>query len=140
MSDDPEDLQPLTPAHFLVGSSLQSFPEEDLLSIPTNRLKHWQVVQQQLQHFWNRWRKEYLCQLQGRAKRWSPPVEVQTGKLVIIHDNNLPPMRWRMGRIIQVHPGSDGVVRVVTIKTASGELKRPVEKISLLRVPDEKED
>lgn len=132
MSEDPSDLEPLTPAHFLVGSSLQFFPEEDLRAVPANRLRHWQAVQQQLQNFWDRWKREYLCQLQGRSKRWDPPVAIEVGRLVIIHDNNQPPMRWRMGRIINTHPGNDGVVRVVTIKTASGELRRPVEKISFL--------
>ncbi|XP_062542019.1 uncharacterized protein LOC134210011 [Armigeres subalbatus] len=132
MSDDPDDLEPLTPAHFLVGSSLHSIPEPDLRPLPTNRLRQYQLTQQQLQHFWDRWKREYLCQLQGRAKRWSPPVQFEVGQLVVIHDKNQPPMRWRMGRIKQVHPGADGVVRVVTLKTSSGELRRAVETLCLL--------
>ncbi|XP_058816239.1 uncharacterized protein LOC131679517 [Topomyia yanbarensis] len=132
VSDDPNDLEPLTPAHFLVGSSLQSIPEPNYQNVPTNRLKQWQLVQRKLQDFWTRWRREYLSQLQGRVKRWRPPVQVEVGRLVIIQDENQPPFRWKMGRIEVVHPGADGVVRVVTLKTATGLLTRPVEKLCIL--------
>lgn len=135
MSDDPSDFEPLTPAHFLVGNSLQSLPEVDLRSVPTNRLKQYQVVQQQLQNFWDRWKREYLSQLQGRSKRWSAPVQFEIGRLVVINDKNQPPNRWRMGRIVDVHPGADGVVRVVTLKTATGELKRAIENLCMLPIP-----
>ncbi|XP_038114647.1 uncharacterized protein LOC119768603 [Culex quinquefasciatus] len=63
MSDDPNDLEPLTPAHFLVQSSLQTVPDVDLSAIPMNRLDKFQTVQRMLQDFWTRWRREYLCQL-----------------------------------------------------------------------------
>ncbi|XP_058816896.1 uncharacterized protein LOC131680194 [Topomyia yanbarensis] len=54
MSDDPNDLQPLTPAHFLIGESLHAVPDPDLSSIPMNRLTQWQLTQQKLQNFWKR--------------------------------------------------------------------------------------
>lgn len=76
-----------------------------------------------------------MCQLQGRNKRWKPPIEIEVGKLVVIREDNLAPLRWKMGRITEVHPGADGVVRVVTVKTASGFLKRAVEKLCLLPFP-----
>lgn len=137
MSDDPIDLEPLTPGHFLVGSSLQSIPEPNLEDIPLNRLSHYQLMQRMLQDFWKRWRREYLCQLQGRSKRWKPAINVEVGKLVVIRDENLPPMKWRMGRIVQLHPGDDGIVRVVTLKTATGLMKRAVERLCLLPTPDD---
>ncbi|XP_062557524.1 uncharacterized protein LOC134222387 [Armigeres subalbatus] len=135
MSDDPDDLQPLTPAHFLVGSSLQSLPDVNMKAVSSNRLNQYQLIQQKLQHFWNRWKREYLIQLQARTKRWKPAIPVQPGKLVVIKDENAPPIRWKIGRIIALHPGEDNVTRVVTVKTATGELKRPVEKICILPIP-----
>ncbi|XP_065085126.1 uncharacterized protein LOC135707260 [Ochlerotatus camptorhynchus] len=140
MSDDPNDLEPLTPAHFLVGSSLQALPDPEFTTIPPNRLNHYQLMQQKLQHFWIRWRREYLSQLQARTKRWKPAVLVEVGKLVVIKDDNLPPMRWKMGRIVAIHPGEDNVVRVVTLKTATGELKRPVEKNCMLPLSNSQEE
>lgn len=140
LSDDPDDLEPLTPAHFLVGTSLQAIQDVDIVSIPSNRLSSFQLVQQRLQHFWNRWRREYLCQLQARTKRWKPAIAIEIGKLVVIKDENTPPIRWKMGRITAVHPGLDGIIRVVTVKTASGELKRPIEKICLLPIQTNNDD
>lgn len=82
-----------------------------------------------------------MNQLQARTKRWKPAVPVEPGKLVVVKDENVPPIRWKMGRIVAVHPGEDDVVRVVTVKTATGEFKRPVEKICILPIPiDDKED
>lgn len=132
LSDDPTDLQPLTPAHFLVGSSLQALPDNNYGTIPTSRLSQWQRVQQQLQHFWRRWHTEYLAQLQARVKNWKPAIKFEPGRLVIIVDENQPSMKWKMARIHQVHPSDDGIVRVVTLRTATGYLKRPVTKICLL--------
>ncbi|XP_058827769.1 uncharacterized protein LOC131687690 [Topomyia yanbarensis] len=60
------------------------------------------------------------------------------GQLVVVLNENTPPIRWKMARIDQVHPGKDGVVRVVTLKTATGLLRRPVEKICIL--PSSKQD
>ncbi|XP_062558150.1 uncharacterized protein LOC134223028 [Armigeres subalbatus] len=42
LTDDPSDLEPLTPGHFLVGSALKAVPDVNLLSVPYNRLTQWQ--------------------------------------------------------------------------------------------------
>ncbi|XP_062704364.1 uncharacterized protein LOC134286719 [Aedes albopictus] len=134
LSDDPEDLEALTPGHFLVTTSLQALLEENLTNISPGRLQHRELIQQCLQFYWKRWRSEYLTQLQARTKWWQPPQEIKTGSLVVIRDDNQPPTRWRMARIHAVHPGDDNVVRVVTLKTADGFIKRPVTKICILPV------
>ncbi|XP_062538496.1 uncharacterized protein LOC134206789 [Armigeres subalbatus] len=79
MSDDPNDFEPLTPGHFLIGTSLRKLPDPDLLHLPTNRLTQLQVIQQRVQAFWRRCRTEYLSLLQSRTKRWKPPVEITAG-------------------------------------------------------------
>ncbi|XP_033212219.1 uncharacterized protein LOC117169820 [Belonocnema kinseyi] len=68
ISSDPNDLSTLTPAHFLIGDSFRSMPERHLTEIPTARLSSWQRVQQMRQHFWSRWYKEYLHQLNVKKK------------------------------------------------------------------------
>ena len=52
-------------------------------------------------------------------------------------DENQPSMKWKMARIHETHPGPDGVVRVVTLRTATGFLRRPITKICLLPIPAE---
>ena len=45
-----------------------------------------------------------------------------------------------MGKIIAVHPGQDGKVRVATIKTAGGIFKLPIVKLILLLKEEDKEN
>jgi hypothetical protein len=44
LSDDPNDLQPLTPGHFLIGTALIAPAEYNLGEVPDNRLSRWQVT------------------------------------------------------------------------------------------------
>ena len=52
--------------------------------------------------------------------------------LVLIKEDNLPCMHWPLARIHEVHEGSDGIVRTVTLKTSKNYLKRTVKKIAIL--------
>ena len=72
-----------------------------------------------------------------RFTKWNfPSRNLQIGDLVCIHDDGLVPARWPMARIVMVHPGSDGLVRVVTVKTHKGTYKRPVAKLALVLPTD----
>ena len=137
MSTDPADYDVLTPGHFLIRKPLNAIPEGDLTSIKTNRLSRWQRSEQIVQHFWKRWSVEYLSTLQQRFKWTAKRTDLQVGDLVLIRDDNLPPNKWRLGRITQVHPGADSLVRVVTVKTMDGELKRPIVKLCPILFHDE---
>ena len=68
MSNDPNDFSVLTPAHFLIGEPFTSLPGEDFSDTPSNRLSHWQHIQKIRDHFWKRWHKEYLNELNIRHK------------------------------------------------------------------------
>jgi len=54
VSRDPNDLQALTPADFLIGDSILSIPETDLSDVSTGRLDRYKLIQQQRQSFWLR--------------------------------------------------------------------------------------
>ncbi|XP_050463467.1 uncharacterized protein LOC126857789 [Cataglyphis hispanica] len=142
LTDDPDDVAALTPGHFLVGAALNAVPEPNLLDAPIGRLSRWQLVQRMRDHFWSRWSQEYLHSLSQRPKWWIPNSEIRVGRLCLIRSDNTPPTRWPLARIINVHPGDDGRVRVVTIRTATSELTRPIVKIVLLPESrsDEQED
>ncbi|XP_011859028.1 PREDICTED: uncharacterized protein LOC105556541 [Vollenhovia emeryi] len=68
LSDDPRDLDGLTPAHFLIGGSMASLPEPDLQETPISKLSRWQHVELLRQRFWSRWQTEYLATCQQRFK------------------------------------------------------------------------
>ncbi|XP_065073062.1 uncharacterized protein LOC135697345 [Ochlerotatus camptorhynchus] len=138
MSSEPSDLEVLTPGHFLIGSNMQAVPEADLHGVPDNRLQLYEQTQKHLQNIWARWYPEYLQQLQSRAtKGCKPPVTVEVGRIVVIKEDNVPPAYWPLGKIIKLHPGKDGVVRVVTLWTAPGkDIVRAVVKLALLPSPN----
>lgn len=134
LSDDPEDTSPLTPGHFTIGEALTTVPEPSLISIPKSRLSRWQFLQATLQHFWQRWSTEYLQRSLSISKWHHPSHEIQLGSLVLITDERLPPSRWPLARVIELHPGSDGLTRVVTLRTATSTFKRPTSKLAVLPV------
>lgn len=123
----------LTPGHFLIGQPLTAVPEPNIVDdrTPTNR---WHMLQHMVQHFWRRWGREYLHQMQQRHKWAQPMTDVKIGDVVIVHDNLLHNTQWKTGRVIDVHPGTDGLVRVATVKTTGGTLKRAVVRLSVLPI------
>ena len=46
--------------------------------------------------------------------------------------------QWPMRKIIALHPGQDGKVRVATVKTAGGIFKCPIVKLVLLLQEEDK--
>ncbi|XP_033228872.1 uncharacterized protein LOC117180482 [Belonocnema kinseyi] len=135
MSSDPNDLQPLTPGHFLIGGPLTSFPQMNFKDTAYNRLSVWQHAQKLRQHFWTRWQKEYLYQLTVRSKWQSSSNHcIKLGTMVVIKEDNLPPLHWKLGRIVAIHPGPDGIIRVATVKTDTGEYKRCIKKLCPLPI------
>lgn len=129
ISDDPNDLSPLTPGHFLTMEPLTGFPEPDVTHIPLNRLDRWQLLQKMHVDFWKRWNQDYLHTLQQRSKWLTRLPNIKPNTLVLIKDERTPPKQWVLGRVIKVHPGADGTVRVVTLKVQGGLLQRPVVKL-----------
>ncbi|XP_055584910.1 uncharacterized protein LOC129737771 [Uranotaenia lowii] len=132
LTEDPNDLTALTPAHFLIGTTMNSVPEVDVSQLPISRLDHYQRMQKLYQSFWYRWRTEYLQELQRDTKVIQPNNEIKPGRLVVIVDDFLPPVKWPLARIVDIKPGVDRLSRVVTLRTAKGYITRPITKICLL--------
>lgn len=136
LTDDPEDTTALTPGHFLSGRTLLAPPEPDILDINTHRLDRWRILQQLQQQFWRAWSTEYLSRLQQRPKWAMVQENVEIGNLVLVKDERLPSTCWMLGRVSNLYPGSDGLVRVVELKSNGKFIKRPVTKICMLPIRD----
>ncbi|KAL5491930.1 hypothetical protein EMCRGX_G017306 [Ephydatia muelleri] len=105
-----EDMdEPLTPSHLLLGHRLCTLPcsvtrskdpesggSEDL----SRRMQH---LNQILEHFWKRWRSEYLMGLrESHAHSQKPRNGHRTlarGEVVLIYDADQPRTQWRIGRV-----------------------------------------
>jgi hypothetical protein len=129
LSSDPFNPTHLSPGHFLTGEPLTQLPSADYTNVKCNSLSRWQTYQQQLQQFWQRWSSDYLQSLQQRQRWHRTSCNLEPGELVLLHEDNTTPLQWPTAIITETHPGKDGVVRVATLKTFKGTLKRPITKI-----------
>ncbi|XP_053692086.1 uncharacterized protein LOC128740561 [Sabethes cyaneus] len=136
LSNDPDDFEALTPGHFVAQRPLVAIPEPDLHDVPENRLSAWQRMQKDVQLMWKRWSTQYLSDLHNRTKWTRKRDNVKIGTMVLLKEENLPPLKWLLGRITDIHPGSDGNVRVVTVRTKDGSYRRAISKICVLPISD----
>lgn len=133
LSDDPHDPLPLTPGHFLVGEPLLNLSDENYTPCKhITNLERWRLVQKMVNDFWKRWYKEYLVNLNKIYKWNTKQIEPEIDDIVILKDDNVPPSKWILGRVIQKHVGPDNLTRVVSIRCKNSVLKRPVNKICVL--------
>ncbi|XP_022816835.1 uncharacterized protein LOC111349816 [Spodoptera litura] len=102
-----DNVQPLTPGHFLIGETPITVPTPNLQNIPVSHLSRWHHQQRLMTEFWHRWQQEYLSRMQQRSKWHNKVKEFEIGHIVLIKADNLPPAKWMMGRIVDKHPGKD---------------------------------
>lgn len=133
LSNDSLNLEALTPGHFLTLESSTALPEPSLRNVPLSKLQRWRLINDLHRHFWTRWTNEYLSSLQLRTK-WTDGDKGLTIVSLVLIIESTHPLYWRLGRILQLHPGSDGVSRVATVQTASGTLTRPAVKLCPLPI------
>ena len=132
LSSDPQDLNPITPGHFLIGRPLMSIPSGVVDMMRPNR---YQLIEKLRQQFWSRWSKEFLAEMQTRTRWRQRQQEVKIGDMVLLKEENTPPLKWRLGRIVKLYPGADAVTRVVDIHTTKGVVRRALNK--LVALPNE---
>ncbi|GFT51539.1 integrase catalytic domain-containing protein [Trichonephila clavipes] len=128
---DIECISTLTPSHFLTGDVLLSVPEE--LPSTSNHRDRWELLQNIKRGFWKKWSSEFISSLQPRKQWQDAQPNLKEDDIVLIKEEG-PPGTWPMARVLQVHPGNDGLVRVATVKTQDSVLKRPVHKLHKLPI------
>ena len=133
LSDDPRDLEPLTPNHLLLLRAGPAVPPGTFTKYDNHSRRRWRQVQYLADVFWRRWVREYLPSLQERQKWHKKQRNFAKDDIVLVLDDNKPRSSWPLGRIMEVYTNrNDGLVRSVKLKTSSSELVRPVHKIVLL--------
>ena len=145
LSDDPNDLEPLTPNHILLAATGVTFPPGLFTMDDLYGKRRWRQVQYLADLFWARWRKEYLPLLQVRQKWTTKKSPHKVGDLVLLVDQLLPRNQWSTGRITQVIEDKQGNVRSAKITVAkirrdkyslqakAVSVERPITKLILLK-------
>lgn len=146
----PDGLEPLTPNHLItmkpkiVLPPPGKFQREDVYS-----RKWWKRVQYMANQFWQRWRVEYLNNLQARQKWIKPQRNLTEGDIVIVKEDQ-GRCKWPLARVVGCYPSEDGLVRKVQLlmsdrnldnqgkrRQAASILDRPVHKLVLLLASDD---
>eukprot|EP00057_Strongylocentrotus_purpuratus_P005721 XP_003731624.1 PREDICTED: uncharacterized protein LOC100894126 [Strongylocentrotus purpuratus] len=111
VSDDAVDPEPLTPNHLLLLRGNGTGPPDLFEARDVYSRRRWRQVQYLSDIFWQRWRKEYLPTLQAR-QRWNERErDVSVGDIVHIMEE-APRNHWAVGRVVEIFPGNDGLVRL----------------------------
>ena len=150
----PSDLEePLTPSHLIAGKRVINLPDDlgywaDLddgdftvsQEQVRKRVKHSNLV---LNHFWRRWRQEYLAELReshrNYSQRCSGVPTISVGDVVVVHDDHLPRGFWKLGLVEELFKGQNGIPRVALVRLAPKDgkqslLRRPIQRLYPLEV------
>ena len=102
VSDDPRDMEVLTPNHLLLLRSGPSAPPGLFSKDEIYSRRRWRQVQYLADIFWRRWIKEYLLSLQERQKWNRPRRNFAVDDIVLVADLSCPQSCWPIGRILDV--------------------------------------
>ena len=157
-----EDLEePLTPSHLLVGRRILNLPDhlgylygpdDEEFSVDSVQLtRRMKYLNNTLNHFWNRWRTEYLSELReahvhsARKNLVTRGSDVSVGDIVIVHDEQLPRGLWKLGRVQELFKGRDGHCRGAIVRTVTRDrqqilMKRPIQLLYPLELKSPETD
>lgn len=134
-STNPDDLEPITPNHLLIGPKTSIYPLLETSDKDLIILSLWKSSQRLADIFWKRWVSEYLPSVL-HSKKWSKDTKrISVGDLVFIVDSECPRNTWPRGKVEKLYPAKDGQIRLVDVKTNVGVYRRHVKyivKIDLL--------
>jgi len=133
VTEDPDDLIPLTPAMFIHALPDGDVPEAEILKVASlgARKKNLDKLFDELK---NPFRTEYLGLLVQRGK--DPKFrEFKIGEIILVEKENKKRIFLPMAKILELIPGKDGIVRVARLKFKKGEILRPIQRLFPLEVP-----
>ena len=132
---DPSDENPLTPNHLLhMKFSVVLPPPGKFDEMEAYSRKRWKRVQQLTDCFWKRWRFSYLVSLQNRQRWTKQKCNLKINDIVLIQDDGVFRGQWKLGRVVELLPSKDGLVRRVKVFAGStrNTYEHPIHKLILL--------
>ena len=94
----------------------------------------WLQRQRIQNHFWSRWKSEYLQELSVN-KKWSQHdgQTVEPGDVVLIKPDSMEKNSWKLARVEEVQRNQDGAVATATLRLPSRQIiTRSVRQIARL--------
>ena len=98
-----------------------------------------EFVQKIMDSFWKCWHRDVFLSLVPRKQWQVEKQKVRPDDIVVVSDPNALRGKWSVGRVLEVHPGPDGRVQNVEVKTSTGIYSRPITTIAVIH-PAEGDD
>ena len=88
-----------------------------------NVSRKFMYINKKLNHFWNRWRREYITGLREahRMKERKPNI-IDQREIVLIHEDNVKRNLWKIRVVENLSKGNDGEIRGAQVRR-SGKSK-----------------
>lgn len=138
IGNDPDDIEVLTPGHFQIGQPIAEPPNPIETNINASSSERWRYINKMKKDFWKIWSGEIWSILQHRYKWTTPEENLRIGTIVLFKGKVINPANWPLARVIEVHPGDDKQIHVVTLKTKNNStLKRVITNLIPLPTNDE---
>ena len=118
-----EDLdEPITPSHLINGRRISSLPDADKPGEEgrveemhkTKAAKRVCYLRTLKEHLWLRWKEEYLLELRNSHRQTTKRQKescIRVGDIVVIHDEKVRRVQWKLGRVEKLIEGKDGAIR-----------------------------
>lgn len=85
--------------------------------------------------WWRRWIQEYLPNLTWRVKWCVPSIPLSVGTIVYVIDTEASRNQWKLGRVVKMYTGKNGIVRSVEVQTSNGFFERGNVVVLLISFP-----
>lgn len=119
---DPSEGKPVTPNSMLIGDHCNDinltcgiFGDHDV-----NSPLRYRRAEHLTKKFMQRFIREYLPTI-ARREKWTTEKEVKVGDTAFLVSKDESRRFWKKVEIVKVHPGRDGVIRVVDYKVPEGD-------------------
>ncbi|XP_058456954.1 uncharacterized protein LOC131434306 [Malaya genurostris] len=131
---DPAGEEALTPNHFIRGTITSADLQVDSVSAAEALRDTYKRAQFLSDRIWERWIIEYLPTINKRSKWLDEKQQLSVGDLVFLVNGNNRKC-WKRGKIVEVYPGLDGIIRQASVRTADRKVyRREVVKIAVLEI------
>ena len=109
-------IEPVFPKQLLLGRNLlyTNTKHFDVKTDENSLTEQWQRTNILSKHFWNRWRQEYITELSefnNIRNCHGILVKPNVNDVVLIEDENMKKMDWRIGKIDKLLHSKGGEVR-----------------------------
>ena len=138
-----EDLQmPVLTPNALLFTRSNQLPEQKAYHQEDGELrKRAKFLKKCKQALWSRWTKEYMRGLRERhnMKKRSESCSLTKGDVVIIRGDEKDRNQWKLGIIVELIEGVDGIVRAARLRAGKNHLERAIQHLYPLELSCDRE-